>query len=242
MKPLHHLVHRPDAVPRRQNRPRNQDDRQVQRACGGKFCARSGSAGILRDNMADTVAVQQGSIPCHAKRPPRNQDACIRQRQDIRLIDQTQDIVMLRFRGEQAQILASDCQKNPGWRLGQGIHRGLYVPNHDPAITGYGNPRGTLNYDQRQAQGGAGRNRVPAHPGGEGVGRIDDMRDLVVGQVGLQPFDTPETPDPRRNGLFNRLIGSPRIGIRGRHSRSPQRMGKQPCLGRTTQKQDIRHG
>lgn len=93
--------------------------------------------------------------------------------------------------------------------------------------------------DVRQSRG---VHRMGAHGGGEGVGRVDEMRDALARQIGGKASDAAKAADTHRNRLGARVVGAP--GIAQHRALAPlgQCLGKRARLRGAAKDQDVAHG
>ena len=224
-----------------QGRPVNQDHRQRQIPRGIKLGARALTARILGDDMADAMVPQQGQIARQIKRAARDDRMCVRQRQRAWRIDKAQQVMMLRPCAKRGQMQLADGQKHTGRGVGQRGNCACDIGHMGPAIGSPGHPGRTLQRGQRDAGFAAGGRGVPAHLGGKGMCRIDDMGDAFAAQKPHQPLNPAKAADPGRQGLGDGGVGPTGIREHRVHPCIGQHPGKSACLGRTAQKKDARH-
>ncbi len=243
MKPVHHVFDRAEHAPRRQSGTVNQDDGQAKGAGRGQLGHGPCAARVLGDDMGDPVIPQQGKVVGKVKGAARNDSLGIGQRKRaFGRIDKAQQIVVPGLCGKGAKGLLADGQKNPRRRIGQRRDGGFGILHVGPLIAGLRGPWRAFKGRKRQGQFRAGGDGIHAHPGGEGVGRINDMGDALICQVGHQPRHAAKAADPLGQGLRHGRGRAP--GVR-KDRICPgicQGAGKQACLGRAAQKKDAWHG
>jgi len=243
IQPIHYLGHASNDPARRQHRPVDHDHGQVQIARGRQFGLRTFAARIFGDDVGDVVLPQQGGIICFGKRPTRQDNGDIWQRQWIlRRINKAQQVMVLRFCGEIGQGLFADGQKYPGCCVGQGGHGGGGVWHLGPAVARRGGPRLAFQRDQRCLQCRAGGDGIPADLGSKRMGGINDMGDVFGNHIINQPRHTAKPADPGGQGLRRRQIGAACVGIHRIHPGIGQSLGQTAGLGGAAKKKDAHGG
>ena len=177
MKPAQNLVNRFHRRPVGDSGPVDQDHRQVQRTRGIKLGARTRAAGVLGDDMADAVRLQQGKITSQGEGAARYDRLGIGQRQLFGHIDQAKKVVVLGLGGEGCKLLASDGEEDAGRSLRQGPHGSGKVWDVLPAVTGAGVPGLALQRDQGKA--------------GKLSGSLDSIRQALNTQILAGKYSTP---------------------------------------------------
>ena len=224
-----------------QRRPIDQDYRQRQFPRGIKLGARALTARILGDDMADAMVPQQGQIARQIKRAARDDRMCVRQRQRAWRIDKAQQVMMLRPCAKRGQMQLADGQKHTGRGFGQRGKRACDIGHMGPAIGSSGHPGRTLQRGQRDTGFAAGGRGVPAHLGGKGMCRIDDMGDAFAAQKPHQPLNPAKAADACGQRLRDRGLGAPGIGKHCIHPCVRQSAGQTAGLCGAAQKKDARH-
>ena len=241
-QPAHDLVHSLRHAARRQAWAINQNYRYPQGSGRFQLGDSACTARILGDNQGNAVAFKQGQIFGFVERAARHDRICQRQRQGFdRRVDKAQQIVVLRFGGEGQQALLADCQEYPLRRIGQGGNRVVDIRNRPPVVICARLPRRALQRTKADASRGAGKNRIAAHLGGEGVGRVNNMGKFFGVQIGGKPFGPAKPANPGGQWLSHRAIRAPGIGIQRLDPCRCQRAGKVGCFGGAAQQQDTAH-
>ncbi len=242
-KPRHHLLDGACDRTRRHNRAINQDYRHTQRPRGIQLRTRAHATSVLRHDMGDAVRLHQGEIPCQGKRSLCDNHCRLGQGQDgIGRIDQTQQVIVLWAHREGVDRLSTDRQKDPCWLIGQRSDRARDVGNRTPVVTFRRRPGRALERQQRNANSRTGFHRIPAHPGGEGMGGVDDMSDCRLAKIGDKPLHSAEPTDPDWQGLARWRCGATGIGKGGVNACFGQCAGHLAGFGGAAQQKDTRHG
>lgn len=240
--PRHHLVDRPRGRSFGKPWPVDHHHRQTQPARGKELCLGPAAAGVFGDNPADAMTVEKAQVVILSERPARNHRLCIGQRQrSLGRIDEAQQVVVLRLCGEGPERLLADGEENPGGRIGQGGDGGLCIGHKTPDIARPRPPGRTLEGEKRHARCLARRDGIPAHPGGERVGRVDKVRDAFGAKAIGKPLGATEATDARGQRLGNGRAGTPGVGKDRVHAGGGQRAGKLRGFARTAEKKDARH-
>ncbi len=240
--PVQHLIQIAGDGTRGDRGPVDQDHRQAQCPRGQQLGLGPRAARVLGDDMGDPVIAQQRGIARDIKGATRDHQTGIRQGQRaLGRIDQSQQVMVLRARGESRDMLATNRQKHPRGGLGQRVDRLRQIRDMGPAILWPGLPRRAFVGQQRHAGFGAGRNGVPAHPGGERVGRIHHASDGMNPQIVHQSGHAAKAADPRGQGLRDGRSRSPGIGKDRIKPARGKRLRQTAGLGRATKNEDARH-
>lgn len=227
---------------RRQSRSLQHDDRQAKRARRLQLGNGPGAARIFRDDVRHTMGFEQGLISGLIKRATGNDDLMARQRQARkRGIHQPQDVVMLRGCGKCADVLLADGEKHT-LRSPAKRGNGLIVIRHaDPAIASPCLPGRTLEHAIGDA-GFAGRGaRIQAHLRCKGVGRVDQVRDIVRTHIGRQSFNPAKAANAGGQWLADGLAGAASIGEGCPRALRSQGFCQLRSLARASQYEDIGH-
>jgi len=212
IQPVQNLLRGDQFPARRQVRTGDHQHRQVQGACSLQLGLRAGTTGVLAYDQLCIVALHQGHVTLHVKRPTRHNQMAIGQGGRVGVVHQPQQVMMLGLGFESRQMHPAQRQKHPFGRAAQRRHGRLDIGYIAPLIAGNGVPLRPGQRDQRDACRGAGLDCVSAHASSKGMGRVDHMGDGVVAQVSGQPRDPAKAPDPHRHWLSARLANPARIG------------------------------
>lgn len=241
-QPAHDLLHILCHPTRRQVWSINQNHRNSQDSCRFQLGDSACTARILGDNKGNAVVFEQDQILGLIERTPCDDGFGLRKAQRLgRRVDKAQQIVVLRFGGEGQQALLADCQEYPLRRIGQGGNRVVDIRNRPPVVIWPRLPRRALQRTKADASRGAGKNRIAAHLGGEGVGRVNNMGKFFGVQIGGKPFGPAKPANPGGQWLSHRAIRAPGIGIQRLDPCRCQRAGKVGCFGGAAQQQDTAH-
>ena len=241
-QPVHDPGHRRKTGPVGQSRPLNQDDLQAQLPGSGQLGLGPAAPGVFGNDDPAAMRLQQGQILIQSKGSAGHDNFAIGQGQRPRRVHQSQQIVVLGGRPEQAQMLPPDGQKDPGRRLRQGAGGFLDCLDTGPLITGHRPPCRAFQCSKRHRRQTARLDCILAHSGGKRVRCIDDMADHLGLQIGNKPGNSAKTADPLGQGLRQGLRRAPGIGKHGVHPSRGQSAGQQAGLGRAAQQKDAVHG
>jgi len=168
---------------------------------GDQLGLRAGSAGILADDQLRLVALHQGGIAGRVKRSAGHDNIAVGQGVRFGFINQTQQIAVLGLARKTLQMHPAKRQKNPFGRAIKGSDSGVDIADLTPLITLARHPGRTGQSGQRYPGPGTGENRIAAHPGGKGMGGVDDVGDGIGAQVFHQAGDAAKAADAHRNRL-----------------------------------------
>lgn len=228
---------------RRHLGPVDHHHREVKRARSLELGPCAGATRILGNQQVDAMPLHQHLIVDGGKRSTRNHHLYIRKRQrHLGRINQADQVVMLRSRGEIREVLLADGQKNALGVVRQGLDSTVDIRDVLPPITRTSLPRRALERHQGNAVFGAGPHRMGAHLRGKGMRGVDDRGDAFGAQIVLQSLDTAKAANPRRQGLRHR-VGSPaRIGKHRVIAAFRQGPRQLRCFAGTAQNKDTWHG
>lgn len=226
-----------------QGRAVDQNDRNPQGSGRFQLSLRPHTTRVLGDDMGDAMGLKQYQIIRLGKRAARNDGLRVRQGQrPLRWIDQPQKVMVLGARGKGRKVLLANRQEDPRRVRGQGFDSGLNVRHRLPAIPRTGNPRGAFKRTEANAGLRGGGDGIAAHPGGERMGRVNQMADLFGPQIVHQPRDPAKPADARGQGLGHRGGGAPGIGKDRLNTRVGHGPRERCCFGGSAQKKDAVHG
>ena len=213
-EPREHIFDALDPRPLGKFGPCDHDDGQFELARGVDLGASAVATGIAGDQPCDAARLHQFAVVLAREGTAGDDDLGIGQWQRaVGRIDETQRIGVLRLGDEGREVLPPDREKHTRGRVGQGSDGGGDVGNLDPAIIGRARPRRTFEREQRRGRSSAGFDRMAAHLGGEGMGRVDHMRDLFAADEVRQPLSAAKAADSGRQRMGQRNPGAARIGI-----------------------------
>jgi len=240
-EPRQNLRHRCQDVPGRQGWPVDHYDGYPQSAGGQYFGLCPTAACVFGDDMGDVMIAQEARVTVHIKRAARDDDAGLRQGQCGRRINKAQQVMVLGFGGEGAEVLLANGEEHVCCGIRQGSYGRGDIGNVGPIITLLGVPRRAFKGQELHATRKAGINGIPAHPGCKGVGGIDDMGDAVGLHIVTQARHTAEAADARGQRLRHGVGGAPCIGKHRVHALRREGCGKTGCFGGSPQ-QEKAHG
>lgn len=242
-EPRHHVSHRAKAGAFGQGGAIDHDHLKAKAAGRDQFGLRARAARILGDDNLDGMIAQQGKVILHLERSTGVDDLCVRQGLGFGLlVNQTQQIVVLRPDHKAGQVLASDGQKDPGRVLRQGGCSGGQVGDHGPMVAGLRLPRGALKSREGQVKVVARGGGVVAHLGRKGMRGVDDMGDVLVAQISDQARYAAKAADAQGQGLGYRVGRTPGIGKDRVNPGFGKGTGQEARLGRAAEQKDALHG
>lgn len=133
---------------------------------------------------------------------------------------------MLGLGGKLGQVQTAKGQHDAAGRTGQRLCRRRNVWHMGPVVAIDCLPRWAGQRSQRNARHFCRRIRVTAHLSGKGMGRVDQMSDVMVTQKGGQSFDSTKTTHAGWQRLRTRIGHAPGIGQNGRNTPIRHRAGK----------------
>jgi len=241
-KPTHYFGHAFHALPIRQLRAFDHDDRQTKRTRGVDLAARAVSAGVAGDDPFDSAGAQQFHLALQRERSARNNDFRVRERRRlVCAIDKPQEVGVLRFCRESSDVLPPYSQKNASAIDRQSHHRGSDIRGFNPFVAGHPDPWRALKRNQPRSRRLARRNRVAAHFGREGMGCIDDVRNFFSPNIVGKPARAPETANTDWYRLVGRRASAPRVGINCFKPCARDRIREQVCIARSAQNEGAHH-
>ncbi|MEY9236608.1 hypothetical protein ABIF78_008931 [Bradyrhizobium japonicum] len=200
------------------------------------------AAGIAGDDPRDAACAHHLQLTLKREWSTRHDHVGSEGQGCLGRIDETQRVGMLWLRRERRDVLAADGEEHFSRRLGQRGDRGVDVVNFDPVVAGRPGPGCALQRNQLRAGFRAGLDRVAAHLGGEGVRRVDHMRDAFAANIAGKPAHAAEATDAGRQRLIGGRAGSAAIGIHGVDARACDFRGEQARIGGSAQNEGARHG
>lgn len=240
--PVHHLGHRGDSGAGRNVGAVYQDYRYAQRSRSNQFGLCAAATGVLGHHMADAMGLYQSTIAVHREWAARQHHLGLGQGQVRHVINQAQQVMVLRTRRKRGQVLPANRQKHPGRRLGQCGNSCIHIGHMLPLVASLRYPGRALQGQQRNTHSATGRNRIAAHLRGERMGGIHHMADTLRLQPGLQTRDTAKAADPRGQWLGNRRFGAAGVRKHCVHTGHSQGAGQLAGFCGSTQYEDALHG
>jgi len=242
-EPGNHLVDALCPRPFGQSGPRYHDHGNAELARRIDLGARAFAAGIACDESLDLARSHQRAITFERERTARDDHLGIWQRQRaFGRIDKAQRVGMLRLGGEWRDVLPANREKHPRGCVGQGGNGRIDVGRFKPVVTAGSRPWRALQRDQGNAGRSTSLDRMPAHLGGKGMGRIDDMRDPLVPNVIHKTCLAAETADPRRQRMWKRNLCTSGVGINRVDARTRKCVSKRVGVASSAQQKGAHHG
>ena len=149
---------------------------------------------------------------------------------------------MLRVWRKKPDLLFADRQKDARRIVGQGGGQVLHAGYAVPPITRLRLPRRALQPDQRCPGLRTGRVGVLAHSGGEGMGRINHMRDRVRSNMIHQTRHAAKSANALGQRLGDGRLRAPCVGKSCLETRLGQPAGHLAGLGRPAEQKDVHDG
>ena len=113
------------------------------------------------------------------------------------------------------------------------------VGHLDPPVAALRDPRCPRQRNQWHARRVTGRDRIPAHLCGKGMGCVDHVADALGQQIVNQPGDAAKAPDTLRQGLTLGPLHTPRKADGAAQTLRGHRIGQLRGLGRTREDQKV---
>jgi hypothetical protein len=228
----------------RLDRPFDQHDGQATKSRCGDFGVGCGTPAVLGDDHIDLVIVDEAEFTTLVEGTAAGDIMNrIERERWLDRIDASNQIDMMWCRLEGANLISTECQKDPA-RLGpQRVDsrvNGLYA---DPNIAFQLAPSRPAYGDDGDIRGTGSCGRIRRNPRGIGMRRIDDQVYFLVVEECSESRRAAEAADTGRDGLLRRTAGTAgerqdqiEIGAAGKKT------GKFARLGRAAQNKDACHG
>ena len=240
LQPLQHAGYAGDFLPRRQKRAPYHQDRQAKRASGVQLGLRAAAPCVLAHHNVHPVLAQQGDVACHIEGAARDNGRVVWQRwQSVGLVDQAQDVMVLRLTREGGQMHPAHRQHHTLRRTAQRRCGARQIGHALPVVTVAWKPGVACKCQQRNPNLLAGSDGMATHTRSKGVSGVHHMSDFVTLQIVRQTWHTAEAADAHCNWLHTRLGHPTRIRQRGAVPPFGQNTGQRACFGRAAQDQDI---
>lgn len=243
LDPGHHLLDPLGCGAGRDRGPVDHDDRQAKESCSNDLGTRALATGVLGDDMSDGMLAQQREVIFSREWSARDDGR--RSEQGQRgggRIDKAQQVMVLRTVREIGKVHSADGQEDARRGFGQGAGGGRNVRDLGPAVAVQWRPGFAFQRDQRRVGHRCRRDGIRAHLRGEGMGRVDQMRDGFRPQVCRQPPRTAEAADADRQRLGSGRFGSSGVGQDCVQTCPGKRGCKAGGIGGAAQNKDARHG
>lgn len=239
--PVQNLCNSRKLGPLGQNRALDHKHWQAQRPRCVQLGARAQAARVLGHHKLRPVLLHQCAVIGFCKRTPGHDNLRQRQRHAVRLVHQTQQVVMLGLGCKVFKMHTPDSQEHTLRITCKRIDGGSDIGHAAPNIAGLRLPRRAGQGSQWNLRCVTRLNRVPAHLRGKWMGRIHDMGDRVFADVVGQTFRAAKPANSHRQRLRTRGFHPSRIRI---HSRNPlfrNSFGQSVGLGRAAKNQEVGH-
>lgn len=224
-------------------RPFDHDDWNTELAGGTDFGAGAAAAGIARHEDCDVLFAHQGKIAIQGEWPAGDDNLDVRQRQiGTRLIDEAQQIAVLRLSREGCEMLAANGEENGRRFIRESSDSVFEIRNGSPVVAIDGRPGGADESDQWRCGFGAGDDGILAHGVGEGVGGIDDVGDGLIAQESGEAFRTTVTTGAHGEWLIDGNLSAARIGIDGIKARVGDAVRERVRVTCSAEYEDAGHG
>ena len=238
--PVQNLLNGADFVSLRRVGPIDHDCRQVEFPGGIDLGAGAFAAGIPGYQKIDPVRFQKITLSRFCKWPSINDDVMVWQRRALlRGVDESQEIVMLRFGLEHRDFRSPNGKENPLGRTAKRPGGAGHVRHSGPSVTWAGRPRWSCKRDHGHARSCTGRDRVPAYLEGERVGGVDQVRNGMVLEIVDQARCATKSPGSSRQWLRDGMRHATGVGERSAQPHASDVCRKNARLGGAAQDQEI---
>ncbi len=240
-QPVQNLIHRRQFLPGRQVGTVDHQHRYAERPRSIQLgpCARA--ARVFGHHKVGAMALYQSKVILIGERAARDDNFGVRQRQNARFVDQSQQIVMLRVGRKFRHVHPTHGQKDALSPTGQRGDCRLDIWNLLPAIPLLRFPGRASQRNKGNMRAFAGGNRIPAHLRGKGVRCVDHVGNCVVPYVFAQPIDPSESPHAHRQRLSARRVHAPGIRVDCGNTPVGKAAGQRIGFGRAAKKQEVGH-
>ncbi len=228
---------------RRHGRALDHRHRQAQHPRRVKLGVGAVAPGILADDELYAMITHQRRIPLDREGAPIDDQIMVRQVWTrIGLLDEAQQITMLRLGSECGDMHPAEREHHALRRPVERGDRGFDGGHDRPSIAFDGPPGRPAKRDERDAGDPRRGDRIRADLRGEGMRRVDEVRDPLVAQIGREPVRTAEPAYPNRNRLRAGPCSAARIAQRRGEFTIGDRRGQRRGLRRAAEDKDVRHG
>ena len=240
LQPAHNLISAVHFMPRRNIRAVDHQYLYSKVPSRIDLRARSAASSIFRNDKVNAVLTQKREIVIIRKRSPGDDRVIVGKRQRFgRLINQPQQIKMLRMMDELIQVHTTDGQKNPLWRPSQTLRRIRNIRCTGPSVFFRWHPWCARQCDQRRSGFRTSRNCIVAHLRGKRMGRVNHMRNSVFSDVYRKPAGATKSANTRSQGLRLERLDPTREG----HNSLNTGLGKLPrqgaCFNRAPKQKEV---
>ena len=226
----------------RRGRAINHDDRQIEHARRVDLGARTFAARIFGDDEVDPLVTHQGEIARQGEGSTIHEQMMARQRRRrVRRIDEAENIMMLRLISEGRDMHAAEREHDPARLPGKRLNRAGDIGHMGPTVAlsrlpcWAGQHKVSDTYPPRRLR------CVGAHRGGEGMGRVNQMRHRLFLQISGQPCHAAEAADANRYRLRTRVSGASDVAQHGAIAPCRERLCERTRFSGAAQDEDVAH-
>lgn len=242
-EPAKHVLDGADFGPRGQDGTLDHEHGQSQYARRDQLGHCPRAPGIFGYDEVDRLLPHQRQIACDAKRSAVDHDVMIGQSdRPIGLIDETQQIAMLRLRGECIDMHAAERKHHAPTRSSQRSDGRVDIADALPCVAVLRRPGRPCDSKMRDTGLRRRRKRMAAHLRGEGMRGIDQMGYSVSTKIAHEAIDATKPADPHGHRLQLRVRDAAGIAEHGRDTASRKSGRECTGFGRAAKDQDGRHG
>lgn len=182
------------------------DHRDPQPARSRDLSISCGSATVLGDDDVDAMSPKQIDLVRFGKWAGGKDRRRVRQFQGRgHRVDAADDVAVLRRSLEMKGLLPADGEKDTARGVAKGHDRLRNGADAGPVVAGFRLPLRALQGEQAHPRSLYRRGGVLGNPGGEGVCRVDDQRDLFGVEEGCEPLGAAKTADAGLDWLRARI-------------------------------------
>jgi hypothetical protein len=227
----------------RQGRAIDHDDGQAERARGIDLRPRALPARVFGDNQIDPLCAHQGKVARQREGAAIHDQMVMRQpRRLTRRIDEAEQIMMLRLGSEGRDMHSAERQHDTARLSAKRSHGARYVSDMGPVVACPRFPGRAGQHHVSDARLLRRLQGMSAHGGGEGVGRVDQMRDRLLLQIGGETRNAAKAADADGHRLRPGIVRASGIA----QHRAIAALGKPLCkgarLGGPAEDEDVAHG
>lgn len=223
--------------------PVDHDHRQAKGARGDELGLRAAAPGILADHEVNAMFAHQRRVAIGGERAAIDDERMPGQaRGHFGRVDETQEVMMLRLRGERFHMHPAEREHHLMARTAEGSDRPGHAFDMSPAIAGHRPPCRAGQGDEGNARKARRFDGMGAHRRGERVRRVDEVGNAVFPQILGKSGDSTKAADPDRDGLHAGRSRAAGVTERRRDAFIRQQHGQRAGFGGPTQQEDFRHG
>ena len=223
--------------------PVDDEDGQAERSRRVDLGAGALPSGIFGDDQINGVIAHQGKVSVQRERAAIHQQMVAGQcGWHVWRIDEAQQIMMLRLRGEGFDMHAPECEHDAAGRAVERSHRAGDVRHTGPAITLPRHPFRTGEHQVRDVRGARSGSGIGADRRSKGMGRVNEVSKSSRLQERGQPFSAAKAADTHRHRLGTGIAGPSGIAQHRPLAAFGQSFRQLARLGGAAQDQDVAHG